>query len=196
MVRFPGGGQIPCVAATRVLIILYGLDCMILHVKSNNSVTEYTPRFIDRLGWYNGGHVMLLNKINKSTLVQEKTLDAAWLRNDVLAHNIANVDTPLYNRKDVDFESYLKAALNSSSDNLIFHMKHNFRFSGEPELSSVTAKVTEDYNPLAMRIDGNNVDIDVEMAQMAKNTIKYNTVVSNVNSKFSRITHVISEGRK
>ena len=139
---------------------------------------------------------MLLDKINKSTLVQEKTLDAAWLRNDVLAHNIANVDTPLYNRKDVDFESYLNAALNSKPDNLIFRKEHKFRFNSTPDLNTVKAKVTEDYNPLAMRIDGNNVDIDVEMAQMAKNTIKYNTVVSNVNSKFSRITHVISEGRR
>ena len=139
---------------------------------------------------------MLLDKINKSTLVQEKTLDASWLRNDVLAHNIANVDTPLYNRKDVDFESYLNAALYSSPDNLIFRREHNFRMNNTTDLSSIKAKVTEDYNPLAMRIDGNNVDIDVEMAQMAKNTIKYNTVVSNVNSKFSRITHVISEGRK
>jgi len=140
---------------------------------------------------------MLLDKINKSTLIQEKTLDAAWLRNDVLAHNIANVDTPLFNRKDVDFETYLREALSPEPDKRIFHMDHNFRFdSGKISLEDVHAKVTEDYNPLAMRIDGNNVDIDVEMAQMAKNTIKYNTVVSNVINKFSKITHVISEGRK
>ena len=139
---------------------------------------------------------MLLSRINKSTLIQEKTLDAAWLRNDVLAHNLANVDTPLYNRKDVDFESYLRAALRPSTDEYIYHMKHNFRFDEKPNINSVSAKVTEDYNPLAMRIDGNNVDVDAEMAQMAKNTIKYNTVISNVNSKFTRISHVISEGRR
>ena len=139
---------------------------------------------------------MLLDKVYKSTLVQEKTLDAAWLRNDVLAHNIANVDTPLYNRKDVDFESFLSSALYSKPDNMIFRTEHNFRIGGRPTLESIRAKVTEDYNPLAMRIDGNNVDIDVEMAQMAVNTIKYNTVVSNVISKFSKITHAITEGRK
>ena len=139
---------------------------------------------------------MLLSKINKSTLVQEKALDAAWLRNDVLAHNLANVDTPLYNRKDVDFESYLRVALRPDADEYIFHMKHNFRFDAKPSLDSVHGKVTEDYNSLSMRIDGNNIDVDSEMAQMAKNTIKYNTLISNVNSKFSRISHVISEGRR
>jgi flagellar basal-body rod protein FlgB len=130
-------------------------------------------------------------------MVQEKALDAAWLRNDVLAHNLANVDTPLYNRKDVDFESYLRDALYNKDDGLIFHMKSGFRMvSKKLGLESVRGVVTEDYNPLAMRIDGNNVDVDVEMAQMAKNSLKYNTVTSNINGKFSKISHVISEGRR
>ena len=139
---------------------------------------------------------MLLGKINRSTLIQEKTLDAAWLRNDVLAHNLANVDTPLYNRKDVDFEQYMRAALRPGADEYIFHKRSGFRINGKPSLDSVTARVTDDYDPLAMRIDGNNVDVDAEMAHMARNTIKYNTVVSNVNGKFSKISHVISEGRR
>ncbi|MDR3119906.1 MAG: flagellar basal body rod protein FlgB [Clostridiales bacterium] len=139
---------------------------------------------------------MLLDKINRSTLVQEKTLDAAWLRNEVLAHNIANVDTPTYNRKDVDFEKYLQNALDPGLDDVIVHRRHSFRFDDDGGLDSVGARVTEDYNTLAMRIDGNNVDVDEEMAQMAKNTIKYNMVTQNVNGKFSKIKHVITEGRR
>ena len=115
---------------------------------------------------------------------------------DVVAHNLANVDTPLYNRKDVDFESYLQDALHSRPSDVIFHRKHNFRIGSKTNLEDVTSRVTEDYNPLPMRIDGNNVDVDAEMAQMAKNTIKYNVVVSNISGKFSKITHVITEGRR
>jgi flagellar basal-body rod protein FlgB len=139
---------------------------------------------------------MLLSKISNSVQVQEKTLDAAWLRNEVLAHNIANVDTPIYNRKDVDFESYLQSALNSGLDDVIVHRLHQFRMGASQDVSSVRAKVTEDYNTLAMRIDGNNVDIDEEMAQMAQNTIKYNVVTQNINGKFSKLRHAITEGRK
>ena len=139
---------------------------------------------------------MLLDKINQHTLVQEKTLDAAWLRNDVLSHNLANVDTPRYNRKDVDFESFMRSALTEDMDDLIVKRRHGFKMGKQSDLSSVKPLVTEDYNSMSMRIDGNNVDVDAEMAQMAKNTIKYNTVTENINGKFSKLKHVISEGRR
>ena len=138
----------------------------------------------------------LLGKIDKSTVVQEKALDAAWLRNEVLAHNIANVDTPTYQRKDVDFEKYLRYALDNGLDDIIVNRRHNFRFSQQPSIDSIQPKVMEEYNTMAMRIDGNNVDIDEEMAQMAKNTIRYNVITQNLNSKFAKIKHAISEGRK
>jgi len=138
----------------------------------------------------------LLGKIDKSTLIQEKALDAAWLRNEVLSHNIANVDTPTYKRKDVDFEKYLRGALDSGLDDLIVNKRHNFRFSETTDLESIKPAVMEEYNSMAMRIDGNNIDIDEEMAQMAKNTIRYNVVTQNLNSKFSKIMHAITEGRR
>ncbi|MDR1440481.1 MAG: flagellar basal body rod protein FlgB [Clostridiales bacterium] len=139
---------------------------------------------------------MLLGKISESVQVQEKTLDAAWLRNEVLAHNIANVETPIYNRKDVDFESYLQSALGGDLDDVIVHRRHQFRMGASQDVSAVSAKVTEDYNTMAMRIDGNNVDVDEEMAEMAKNQIKYNVVTQNLNGKFTKLRHVITEGRK
>jgi len=135
---------------------------------------------------------MLLDKLNKNTLVQEKTLDAAWLRNEVLAHNIANVDTPTYNRKDVDFETYLQSALGDAEDDVIVHRKSGFRMGRVSDLESVHGVVTEDYNSMAMRIDGNNVDIDEEMAQMSANTLKYNVVTQNVEGKFAKLELVIS----
>jgi flagellar basal-body rod protein FlgB len=138
----------------------------------------------------------LLGKIGKSTLIQEKALDAAWLRNEVLAHNLANVDTPTYRRKDVDFEKYLRGALDSGLDDLIVHRRHNFRFSVSPKIESVVPVVREEYETMAMRIDGNNVDVDEEMAQMAKNTIRYDVIIRNINDKFSKIRHAITEGRR
>jgi flagellar basal-body rod protein FlgB len=140
---------------------------------------------------------MLLDKLNSDTMALEKTLDASWLRNEVIAHNISNVDTPTYNRKDVDFESYLQSALYGGGDDLIVNRRfQHFRMGGASNLESVHARVTEDYENLAMRIDGNNVDIDEEMAQMAKNTIKYNTVTQSISGKFTKLKTVISEGSR
>ena len=138
----------------------------------------------------------LLGNIDKTTLINEKALDAAWLRNEVLAHNLANVDTPTYKRKDVDFEKYLSGALYYGLDDVIVKRRHNFRFSKPPNLASVKPKVMEEYNTMAMRIDGNNVDVDEEMAQMAKNTIRYNVITQNLNGSFSKIRHAITEGRR
>ena len=138
----------------------------------------------------------LLNRIDNTTVVQEKALDAAWLRNEVLSHNIANVDTPTYTRKDVDFEKYLLYALNGGLDDVIVKRKFNFRFGEKTDINSIKPKVMDEYSTMAMRIDGNNVDIDEEMAQMAKNTIRYNVITQNLNSKFAKIKHAISEGRR
>ena len=43
--------------------------------------------------------------------VLDKAADASWLRTQTLAHNLSNVDTPYYKRKDVDFQSVLKQEL-------------------------------------------------------------------------------------
>ena len=40
--------------------------------------------------------------------VLDKAADASWQRENILTNNIANVDTPYYKRKDLDFESKLK----------------------------------------------------------------------------------------
>jgi len=138
----------------------------------------------------------LLGKIDKNTMIQEKALDAAWLRNEVISHNLANVDTPEYKRKDVEFEKYLRYALSAGHDDAIFRMRHNFRFTSPPTLDSVRAGVIREYETTSMRIDGNNVDIDNEMALLAKNTIKYNVVTQNINGKFNKIKHAITEGRR
>jgi flagellar basal-body rod protein FlgB len=44
----------------------------------------------------------------------KRGLDAAWLRNDVISQNIANVDTPNYKRKEVRFEEFLNAEMKTS----------------------------------------------------------------------------------
>ncbi|MDD4761143.1 MAG: flagellar basal body protein, partial [Bacteroidaceae bacterium] len=43
--------------------------------------------------------------------VLSKAADASWVRDEVISNNIANVSTPGYKRKDVQFESYLRSAL-------------------------------------------------------------------------------------
>lgn len=123
----------------------------------------------------------------------QKSLDAAWSRNEIISQNIANVDTPGYKRKDVAFEEYLinskKRITGNRTD--VRHIPIS-----PSDIDSVEPTVTQDYSKLSMRIDGNNVDIDTEMADLAKNSIKFNALTQMLNGSFSKIKSVISEGRK
>jgi len=116
--------------------------------------------------------------------VLDKAADASWKRNEVIANNIANVDTPGYKRKDVQFESYLTSALlgDNSLDKRV----------SEANMDSLDATVYTDNASLSFRLDGNNVDIDTESASLAENQIRYYTLIDSMTQEFSRIKTVLT----
>ena len=120
--------------------------------------------------------------------VLEKTCDASWTRNSLISNNIANVDTPNYKRKDLKFEEYLSSAvtLGSSLDEDIANV----------DLDTLTGTTYTDYGNVDYRLDGNNVDIDTESAELAKNQIKYYTMLDSVSQEFSRLKMVIQKWRE
>ena len=111
--------------------------------------------------------------------VLSKAADASWIRNEVIANNIANNDTPDYKRQDVVFESYLQKALSGEGnlDNKVANMN----------LGKLNATVYTDLEELSYRYDGNNVDISTETANLAENQIRYYTLLDSMTQEFSRI---------
>lgn len=109
----------------------------------------------------------------------KKSLDATSLRQKVIAQNIANINTKGYKRYEVVFEDMLKDELDKKHQNI----------------DSVQPKVVRD-NSTSMREDGNNVDIDTEMANQAANDLLYSALVSQINYKMDIMKCVISEGRE
>ena len=116
--------------------------------------------------------------------VLDKAADASWLRNELINNNIANVDTPNYKRKDVQFESYLMtaAAGGDSLDDTIDNI----------DLSALNATKYTEFSELSYRLDGNNVDIDTENAELAKNQLRYYTLIDSMSQEFSRIKMVLN----
>lgn len=114
----------------------------------------------------------------------ERGLDAAWLRNNVISQNIANVDTPGYKRKVVQFEEFLSN-----------EMKTGKISQGTSRLSSNGMSITEDPSESSYRSDGNNVDIENEMALLAANSIRYNTLIQRMNGDFQKLKIIIRGGR-
>lgn len=129
----------------------------------------------------------------------EKALDASWARNSAISDNIANVDTPGYKRKDVNFEDYFKSALNKQKiAGLVAEPKRatiNGTSDDSDSDSNVEFSTQTDYSDTTMRLDGNNVDIDKEMTELAKNQILYNAYASLLNKDYAMMRAAIREGR-
>jgi flagellar basal-body rod protein FlgB len=105
------------------------------------------------------------------------------MRNNVISNNIANIDTPGYKRKDVQFESYLMSAL--IGDNSLEKRVSDVR------LNAINPSIYTDNMNYSYRLDGNNVDIDTETANLAENQIRYYALVESMNQEFGRLRSVL-----
>ena len=121
--------------------------------------------------------------------VLSSAADAAWTRNEILNNNIANVDTPGYKRQDIRFESLLRneiARQGRTSSTLDQKVR-------SVDYRRLTPYVYTDNSGLSTRLDGNNVDIDIEEAELASNQLMYDGIIEGLNSEFSRMKAVLSK---
>ena len=119
----------------------------------------------------------------------ENSLDYASAKNQTISNNISNADTPNYKTKDVVFKNVLNDAMSSSFKAKRTNEKHiRFNSAGHSQIM-ITAKNNTLYNH-----NGNNVDIDKEMAELAKNQIYYQALIDRINGKFNSLQRVIQGG--
>ncbi|QGP92834.1 Flagellar basal body rod protein FlgB [Neomoorella glycerini] len=124
--------------------------------------------------------------------VLEKALDTATLRQRVIAHNIANVNTPGFKRYEVSFEEKLSQALGLEPGLPLYRTNpYHLPAAG----SDLTPEVNQD-NSTSMRQDGNNVDIDREMVDLAQNSLNFNFATQQLNGRLAMLRYVINEGRR
>ena len=120
--------------------------------------------------------------------VLDKAADAAWMRNNAISNNIANVDTPNYKRQDVSFETELQHALRSSK---YISLDQKVEALNSGRLSHIEPRTYLDHTNFSYRLDGNNVDIDTENVELASNQIKYNALVQSIDQEFKNLKSVI-----
>lgn len=132
----------------------------------------------------------LFNSVN----LLQKGLQASQLRHDVIANNIANVDTPGFKTSHVEFESYMAQALDEDSQPFVAKTTdpRHIAFGGSTAENVQPQVITDE--DTAMRMDQNNVDIDQQMSELAKNQIYYDTLVRQISGELSRLKLAI-EGK-
>jgi flagellar basal-body rod protein FlgB len=104
----------------------------------------------------------------------ERALSGSALRQQAIASNIANVNTPGYRREDVDFESALQAAWGSGKDGV----------------AQVSPAIGTDPSAV-VRQDGSSVDIDVEAAAQATNGLQYEAVSQVIKTRIAILRSAI-----
>src|ERR1700742_3052614 len=110
-------------------------------------------------------------------------------RMEVLADNLANVDTPNYKARDIDFKSALAAA--GSPDAPVQLKTTDAKHLGADESSQTSASLKYRV-PLAPSLDGNTVDAQQEQAAFADNTVRYQATLTFLSARFKSLMTAIT----
>jgi len=137
----------------------------------------------------------MLDKLDNELRFQQQALDLLNKRQSILASNIANVDTPGYLARDIDFSGQLKSAVAKEK-----------QAQGPLTLSLTSgahiAATAADFgnSQLLYRIpdqpsaDGNTVDMDRERVSFTDNNVKYQSSLTLLGSQIKNMMSVISQG--
>ena len=106
------------------------------------------------------------------------------------AANIANIDTPGYRAKALDFQRSFDAALGGEAGAMV-----QTRAGHLGDAGGSAAGILEEVTGLPIRNDGNNVSIDQEMLSLAGASGRYNAAVTLLRRDFALLRYAISGGR-
>ena len=137
--------------------------------------------------------MFLNNSFGKSLDVLHRTMDAATIRQQVLANNISNADTPNFKRSSLNFESELKRALESEDlrvpEAAMTNEKH-IPFSHVENYRDVRPTRFLDYISQTDN-NGNNVDAEQESMLLLQNQLRYDLLTRSVSNQFTQLNIVL-----
>lgn len=138
----------------------------------------------------------MIGKLDDYLRFNESALSLRAQRQQVLASNIANADTPNYKARDIDFASAMQSAVTKGSSGSSGPLATTNASQMQPKDGSTLP----DGTPLLYRqpaqgsADGNTVDMDVERNQFADNGIRYEAGISMINQQIRNMMAAIQGG--
>jgi flagellar basal-body rod protein FlgB len=135
----------------------------------------------------------IMNSPNMDYL--SRGMQAATMRHEVISDNIATVNTPKFKRSYVTFEDLLAKELHLDDEQgKLDVVRTHDRHMPIPMRTKAHAVIEKD-DTTTMRVDHNNVDIDTEMANMAKNQLYYNSMATQLGGFVTKMKNVITSGQ-
>ncbi len=131
----------------------------------------------------------MTSKLDDVLRFHQTALNLRAYRQQLLAGNIANADTPNFKARDIDFSSALQGALSSRSGNPGL-TRTSPRHLGSSTENPAGAQVLY-RTPHQPSLDGNTVDMDVERAQFADNAIRYEASLAFIGGRIKTMLTAI-----
>ena len=123
--------------------------------------------------------------------IHPQALQLEAKRNELLAANLANVDTPNYKARDIDFKAALSAAsgesnaASSSASSMLSLQTTGTSGAAEPAAAGggeIDSSAVKYRVPMASALDGNTVDEQLEQSAFAENSVRYQASLQFINS--------------
>ncbi len=124
---------------------------------------------------------------NNNIRLSQKSLDYLWEKQRIASENIANADTPGYKAKILKFEDELDKKLDL------------FRIAKRPNRKQIQKAIEETHMRVetskeeSTRMDGNNVNTDVEQIELARAQLQYQFQIYQINDQFARLRTVLGK---
>jgi flagellar basal-body rod protein FlgB len=128
----------------------------------------------------------------KADRLLHAALDGLAARQRSISDNVANVDTPGFKASRVEFEGALKQAMGKSDATKMATVQNAV---AGPDDESAGPQVIRTSN-ITRRTDGNNVDVDQEMVELAETNLTYNAVAQIMSNRLRLLRTAIFEGRR
>lgn len=137
----------------------------------------------------------MLEKIFSSSTIPliNRAMDIATERDTIIADNIANDDTPNFKRRELVFEEKLKKVLDCQTNRgkLNISNPRHIQIGGITGWQDLQPEIIQ-VNDESYRNDGNNVDVDVELAKRTKNELFYNTMAQSMSHEIKLLRLAIT----
>jgi flagellar basal-body rod protein FlgB len=135
----------------------------------------------------------MLSKIDNEIAFVQSALDLRARRQEILAANIANSDTPNYKARDLDFASALKSVMGGAGGNIALARTSSRHLAGAGSSSGSAGGHIMFRSAVQPSLDGNTVDPDVERAHFAENALHYQFLIDRAASSFRTMGQALSE---
>lgn len=137
---------------------------------------------------------MKMNAIFGKTMpALERSLDTRSLNQKMIVSNIANMDTPNFKAFKMLVDEEMQGATGDASALTMTRTRSEHLATTTSGRAAGRIERVRDH-PLSLRGDGNTVELDTEMANLAENTLMYNTATRIIANKFSLLKDVIKGG--